>query len=56
MSVVKGGCGVPAAPVVGGLDLSIKEYFILEQHWQHSLLEHVVSGNGLVSRLCMENA
>lgn len=41
---------------MGGLDLSIKEYFILEQHWPRCLLEYVVSGNGIVLKLCMENA
>ena len=33
---------------------SVSEYFMLEQQWQRSLLEHVVSGNGIVLRLCME--
>lgn len=50
-----GGSGVPAARVVEGLDLSARQGFILEQRWQLSLLENVVSGNGIVLRLCMEN-
>lgn len=55
MRVVRGVVGCQQHLQGVGLTSAL-EYFILGEQWQHSLLECVVSGNGIVLRRCMENA